>query len=400
MEKELYDFLASSNISHEVWVKSGCDLSEMMEIKKDHADNISRLSQSAAMYAALIQKIEGVHSVRWRVKDPSHLIEKIIRKKASDADFKDEDDSEPSKYKNLNINNYHEIITDLIGIRALHLFKDDCFNINDEISRLWEKAESPVAYVRSGDSDSIIDKYKFHGLDVKDHPAGYRSVHHVVKARPLNRDIYFEIQIRTIFEEGWSEIDHKVRYPNFSNDQQIMYFLGIFNRLAGSADEMGGFVKDLVATNEAYEKKIVIAEESRDNSFKEIDRLLGELSQMESQDGESKKLIASLQRELSGLKEVGVDPAVDVVGDDAVNSAPRRGLAIHDIDLSKRSAENSSDFWLRVMEMSAAAALTDDHALSKIRGVRANNKATGKWLDYFNQKNFKANSKPDTKDDE
>lgn len=54
-----------------------------------------------------------------------------------------------------------------------------------------------------------------------------------------------EIQVRTIFEEGWSEIDHNVRYPRLSSDPYLTDFLTMFNRLAGSADEMGTFIKAL-----------------------------------------------------------------------------------------------------------------------------------------------------------
>ncbi|EKH2437192.1 hypothetical protein O4M18_004240 [Escherichia coli] len=86
------------------------------------------------------------------------------------------------------------------------------------------------------------------GCRIKLHDAGYRSVHYVIKTRPIKDEIFTEIQVRTIFEEGWSEIDHRIRYPDISDDHLINHFLMIFNRLAGSADEMGAFIFELKET--------------------------------------------------------------------------------------------------------------------------------------------------------
>jgi hypothetical protein len=58
-------------------------------------------------------------------------------------------------------------------------------------------------------------------------------------------DSVVELQVRTIFEEAWSEIDHRVRYPRVSDEELLEQFLAIFSRLAGSADEMGTFIKQL-----------------------------------------------------------------------------------------------------------------------------------------------------------
>jgi len=47
--------------------------------------------------------------------------------------------------------NYKEIVTDLIGIRVLHLFKDDWQNIHHEILNLWDIKETPQVNIRRGD---------------------------------------------------------------------------------------------------------------------------------------------------------------------------------------------------------------------------------------------------------
>jgi ppGpp synthetase/RelA/SpoT-type nucleotidyltranferase len=152
----------------------------------------------------LIQKIPEVHSVRWRVKSTDHLLEKIVRKRLAGS----------SKYIDLNPQNYNQTISDLIGLRALHLFKEDYIPIDACLRRRWEPLETPIIFVREGDDRQRIDENLF---EVKQHPAGYRSVHYALPNHTLNQQGSLEVQVRTIFEEGWSEIDHKVRYPNFSD---------------------------------------------------------------------------------------------------------------------------------------------------------------------------------------
>ena len=74
------------------------------------------------------------------------------------------------------------------------------------------------------------------------HPFGYRSVHYLLALKPSKNLMVAELQVRTIFEEAWSEIDHHIRYPYQADNPILGNYLEIFNRLAGSADEMGSFI--------------------------------------------------------------------------------------------------------------------------------------------------------------
>ena len=68
----------------------------------------------------------------------------------------------------------------------------------------------------------------------------YRSVHYVI--RDEETQLCIEVQVRTLFEEAWSEIDHKLRYPYNLSNEMIASYLEIMNRAAGMADEMGTFL--------------------------------------------------------------------------------------------------------------------------------------------------------------
>ena len=66
-----------------------------------------------------------------------------------------------------------------------------------------------------------------------------------------------EIQARTLFEEGWSEVDHDIVYPYFKDDEMLTDFSTLLNRLSGMADEMSSYFRRM------KEQRV---EEKRDSS--------------------------------------------------------------------------------------------------------------------------------------
>jgi ppGpp synthetase/RelA/SpoT-type nucleotidyltranferase len=296
------EFKLENRISDETWNQSGCDWATLVDIAVDFDRNHEVLSRSAEFFARVIQTFPGVHSVRWRVKDSSHLLEKIVRKRAA----------KEKKYLSVSKDNYFSVVTDLIGIRALHLFKDEYLVIDSCIRDKWATVEKPVIYFREGDdrpSPAFARKHKF---SVKQHPAGYRSVHYVLASSPLKQPVVAEVQVRTIFEEGWSEIDHKIRYPNFSNDESVKAFLAIFNRLAGSADEMGTFVKGLDSSLKEYSEEGALfqaelnkAQKEKDEAYIKMESIAAELSHANDTGHSYKLKIAQLQTEIARSKTAG-----------------------------------------------------------------------------------------------
>lgn len=91
------------------------------------------------------------------------------------------------------------------------------------------------AFIRNGDAREIYDELL--PPDCVIDGKVYRSVHYIIKYK----GVYLEIQVRTLFEEGWGEIDHAVVYPYFQNDQILKEYTELLNRLSGLADEMSGF---------------------------------------------------------------------------------------------------------------------------------------------------------------
>lgn len=291
---KIEEFLVRNNLTQADFEKANITWNELLKIGISHSENYGYLKETAVMLSSVFQQVNEVHSVRWRVKDPEHLMEKIIRKR----------NDQNEKYNEICDKNYTEIVTDLIGIRVLHLFKENWRPIHDFIKSKCKLSEKPVVYIRKGD-DEASDEFNSEDCEIKTHDAGYRSAHYITTTRPMMDDIFTEIQVRTIFEEGWSEIDHRVRYPNFSDNELLNYFLMIFNRFAGSADEMGSFVLSLRDTIELMElSKIEISkiENEKAESLKKIDELVAKLDAEQKKAGKASNELSELRKEINILK--------------------------------------------------------------------------------------------------
>jgi len=227
------EFFKKYHVSEEDFKRSGFSWNELLEIRLDYISHRNEYGLLANYIAECFAELKDVHSIKKRVKDPWHLVRKLIWKKASNPEIA------------VHSGNYREIITDLIGVRVMHLFKDDWQKIHRDIMDKWLLKESPVANIRQGDGGKMVELYKKLGLEIKEHGFGYRSIHYQIIQLYNKKYFTAEIQVRTLFEEAWSEIDHKYRYPGNSTDPLMTEYLVLFNRLAGSADEMGSFIRTL-----------------------------------------------------------------------------------------------------------------------------------------------------------
>lgn len=287
-------FLHNNRISNQQWQASSITWPTLKAIGLCHEKRTQALNQTAESYARIIQQCSHVHSVRWRVKNPQHLMAKIVRKTIpQSATFK-------AKYLGINQDNYDEIVTDLIGVRALHLYKDDGLAIHDYLINQWQYEEPPVYYVRSGDDEVFAELPS--DIKVKIHPAGYRSLHYVFGSELQQRRIFTEVQVRTIFEEAWTEIDHKIRYPNFSTDAEICSFLLIFNRLVGSADEMGSFVKQLAIEAEQRQQALIASQNLTENHAGNMESLFQKLAGDSKKQDDSQLVIEKLRQQIMQLQ--------------------------------------------------------------------------------------------------
>ncbi|MDA3939178.1 MAG: RelA/SpoT domain-containing protein [Spirochaetia bacterium] len=262
---EEHNFFNTYHIDPLKFDRSGLKWETLKEIADNYGTIKNELDFSGKQVLEQILHTAHVHSINYRIKKDEHLIEKIIRKTIQNP------------LRKIDPDNYKSEITDLIGIRAIHLFKEDWIHIHNFIKDTWQFEEQPIAYVRNGDSKRILDYYKENNCQVEEHPYGYRSVHYVLKTTYNNKEYFVEIQVRTIFEEAWGEIDHAIRYPYHADKELLFRLSSILNRIAGSADELGTYIRYLKSQTErteiVYNKEINNKNAIIDDLKKQIDAL-------------------------------------------------------------------------------------------------------------------------------
>jgi ppGpp synthetase/RelA/SpoT-type nucleotidyltranferase len=223
--------------------ENNINIDNLKEIYEDYIKYKNTYENQAGFIANILRSHEMVHSVKSRIKDPERLIEKIIRKTQD----------RKNKYGNefeFTVENYKNEINDLIGIRVIHIFKDQWQEIHEFIIRTWNIIEI-TANVREGDNIEVFDDPS---IEVRSKASGYRSVHYLVEFYPTNEKVIAEIQVRTIFEEGYGEIDHRLRYSHDEIPEILKSNLLLFNRIVGSADEMASLINNI--SKEWDEKEI------------------------------------------------------------------------------------------------------------------------------------------------
>ncbi len=105
------EVLALCGITAQEFKDTGLDWSVLEKIQLLHQAQSQELSATAAYVSKRLLTLPAVHSVKVRVKDASHLAAKIIRKKLKSPEL------------SISPDDYPRHITDLVGVRALHLLK-------------------------------------------------------------------------------------------------------------------------------------------------------------------------------------------------------------------------------------------------------------------------------------
>jgi ppGpp synthetase/RelA/SpoT-type nucleotidyltranferase len=198
-----------------------------------YIDNIEDFRRIHLRYLGYFQNsdfVDQIHSVRSRVKDPKHFEDKLQR--MVDKAFAS------GRAFAITEANVFKRVYDCIGFRFLHIRREDFPTIDRALQNLLslyklEIVKGPVARVW----DPRAEEY-FKGLGIKTEDSGtmYTSVHYTV-AMPEG-DRYFEIQVRTLMEEVWGEVDHTFNYPHPSKSASCREQIVALARIVSGANQL------------------------------------------------------------------------------------------------------------------------------------------------------------------
>ena len=172
-----------------------------------------------------------IHSVKSRIKDPEHLKDKLKRK-ALEA-------KSNNKIFTITKKNLFSRINDLAGYRIIHLHTTQFEKIDSELEKLideqsWIVHEKPAARTWDDESREYFTKI---GIAVIKSPSLYTSVHYIIKANERN-PITCEIQVRTLMEEVWGEVDHTINYPLKSTKLSVREQIKTLARVTSSCSRL------------------------------------------------------------------------------------------------------------------------------------------------------------------
>jgi ppGpp synthetase/RelA/SpoT-type nucleotidyltranferase len=160
-----------------------------LEFYEDYRGRLDEYASAAeeaedAVRALLHGNVRGIQ-VTARAKDPFSLLAKLRRKEYANPVAE---------------------LTDLVGVRVITQYPDTA----SEVERVL-RPEFEINEDESSDKLDALDPTEF----------GYRSIHLIAKQHPNDADLrvalgdmWFEIQVRSLLQHAWAEVDHDIKYKS------------------------------------------------------------------------------------------------------------------------------------------------------------------------------------------
>ena len=166
-----------------------------------------------------------IHFIKYRVKEPQSLANKLER-----LAFKDQTIDETNLFKE---------IKDLAGVRIIHLHADQIADLHPRILDILKEQEyqiigEPVANCWDVDYEELFDRI---GLQVQRQASMYTTVHYDVLAHESS-GIACELQVRSLADEVWGEVSHRVNYPDESPSEACQDQLKVLARLTSGCGRL------------------------------------------------------------------------------------------------------------------------------------------------------------------
>lgn len=182
-----------------------------------------------------------VHSFKSRLKERDRLRDKL-RRKLAEAKAKDKEFA--IRPENLLVK-----VNDLAGIRILHLYTRQVPSIDAALRAIFAEqryklVEKPFARTWDDENRAFFQQC---GIRTLKSPSFYTSVHYVISSFSRTA-VTCEIQVRTLMEEVWGEVDHAINYPHESKSFSCREQLKVLARVTSGATRL---VDSIMQTHEA-----------------------------------------------------------------------------------------------------------------------------------------------------
>jgi ppGpp synthetase/RelA/SpoT-type nucleotidyltranferase len=130
-------------------------------------------------------------------------------------------------------------ITDLAGIRIIHLHTEQIREIHTAILGIVAEqrlslVEKPTANCWDVEFESLFAQF---GIATRSRDTMYTTVHYVIQANQRTR-VRCEVQVRTLMDEVWGEVSHRVNYPNESPSRACQDQLKVLARLTSGCTRL------------------------------------------------------------------------------------------------------------------------------------------------------------------
>ena len=163
-----------------------------------------------------------IHFIKYRIKDERSLRAKLEKILASEGD-----------------QDLVGRVTDFAGLRIIHLHMDQLSSIHPLVSGILEEQKckllgSPKAYCWDMEYEHLFRQV---GVEVERRDSMYMTVHYDIVANQRMR-ITCELQVRSLMEELWGEVSHRINYPKESPSASCRDQLKVLARLASGCGRL------------------------------------------------------------------------------------------------------------------------------------------------------------------
>lgn len=182
-----------------------------------------------------------IHFVKYRIKDVESLRTKLNRLHVAG--------------EGVNTSNLFTRVTDLAGIRIIHLHTEQLIRMHPIILRILNEQQYELTGEATAYCWDVEYKELFEGIGIRtqQRQSMYTTVHYDVVANKRTR-IACELQVRSLMDEVWGEVSHRVNYPSESPSVACRDQLKVLARLTSGC---GRLVDSIFKThNDATDQRL------------------------------------------------------------------------------------------------------------------------------------------------